>query len=191
MAKKKSNKSLWLMLALIVAIIAVILLLPSCGNRNAKKGAEAETESTTLVRAGETAPDFTVELTDGSQLSLNELRGKVVLLNFWATWCPPCRAELQRVQHDLIDRFAGEEFAFLPVSRGEDRATVAAFLADRGYGFTVGLDPEERAYGLFADNYIPRNFLIDRRGRIVRISIGYTPAEFDELTEAVEAELRK
>lgn len=191
MAKKKSNKSLWLMLALIVVIIAVILLLPSCGNRNAKKGAEAETESTTLVRAGETAPDFTVELTDGSQLSLNELRGKVVLLNFWATWCPPCRAELQRVQHDLIDRFAGEEFAFLPVSRGEDRATVAAFLADRGYGFTVGLDPEERAYGLFADNYIPRNFLIDRRGRIVRISIGYTPAEFDELTEAVEAELRK
>ncbi len=115
----------------------------------------------------------------------------MLLLNFWATWCPPCRAELQRVQHDLIDRFAGEEFAFLPVSRGEDRATVAAFLADRGYGFTVGLDPEERAYGLFADNYIPRNFLIDRRGRIVRISIGYTPAEFDELTEAVEAELRK
>lgn len=190
MATKKSNKQLFILLALIVAVAAAILLLPSCGGRTQRQAGD-DIEATTLVGEGDQAPDFTVEMIDGSRVTLSALRGKVVLVNFWATWCPPCRAELQRVQHDLIDRFAGEEFAFLPVSRGEDRATVAAFLADRDYGFTVGLDPEERAYGLFADNYIPRNFLIDRRGRIVRISIGYTPAEFDELTEAVEAELRK
>ena len=183
MGRKKNTRTLWLLLAAIAAITALIVLLPSCGRGSHGDG--------TLVAVGDPVPDFTVELLDGSRVTPATYEGKVLLLNFWATWCPPCRAELQRVQHDLIDRFAGEEFAFLPVSRGEDRATVAAFLADRGYGFTVGLDPEERAYGLFADNYIPRNFLIDRRGRIVRISIGYTPAEFDELTEAVEAELRK
>ena len=66
MAKKKSNKSLWVMLALIAVIIAVILLLPGCGSRNARKSAETKTEATTLVGAGETAPGFTVELTEAA-----------------------------------------------------------------------------------------------------------------------------
>lgn len=189
MAKKKSNKSLWLMLALIVVIIAVILLLPSCGNRNAKKGAEAETESTTLVRAGETAPDFTVELTDGSQLSLNELRGKVVLLNFWATWCPPCRQELTRVQKEIIDRFAGKEFVFLPVSRGEKRETVEAFREKTGYTFPMGLDSARTVYDRYASNYIPRNFLIDQEGKVILATVGYDEEEFDALIRTIEKTL--
>lgn len=189
MAKKKSNKSLWLMLALIVIIVAVILLLPSCGNRNAKKSAEAETESTTLVRAGETAPDFTVELTDGSQLSLNELRGKVVLLNFWATWCPPCRQELTRVQKDIIDRFAGKEFVFLPVSRGEKRETVEAFREKTGYTFPMGLDSARTVYDRYASNYIPRNFLIDQEGKVILATVGYDEEEFDALIRTIEKTL--
>ena len=111
------------MLALIAVIIAAILLLPSCGSRGGK--AAADTESTTLVKAGDKAPDFTVEMFDGTKTSLAELKGKVVLLNFWATWCPPCRQELTRVQKDIIDRFAGRNFVFLPISRGEKREDVA------------------------------------------------------------------
>ncbi|MFR6414606.1 MAG: TlpA disulfide reductase family protein [Alistipes shahii] len=68
---------------------------------------------------------------DGSKVALSELRGKVVLLSFWATWCPPCREELSHVQQQVIDRFAGEEFVFLPISRGEERAAVEAFRAKR------------------------------------------------------------
>ena len=191
MAKKKSNKSLWLMLALIAAIIAVLLLLPSCGNRNAKKGAETDTESTTLVKAGETAPDFTVELVDGSQLSLKELRGKVVLLNFWATWCPPCREELSHVQQQVIDRFAGEEFVFLPISRGEERAAVEAFRAKTGYAFPMGLDTDETIYKRYATRFIPRNFLIDRTGRVVKATVGYDDEEFAELLRAADAEIQQ
>lgn len=145
MATKKSNKSLWVMLALIAAIIAVILLLPSCGNRNAKKGAETDAESTTLVKAGDTAPDFTVEMVDGSSVTLGDLKGKVVLLNFWATWCPPCRQELTRVQTDIIDRFAS--------------------------------------------NYIPRNFVIDRKGKVVLATVGYDEHEFEELIRTIEKTL--
>lgn len=189
MAKKKSNKSLWLMLALIAAIIAVLLLLPSCGNRNAKKSAETDTESTTLVKAGETAPDFTVELVDGSQLSLKELRGKVVLLNFWATWCPPCRQELTRVQKDIIDRFTGKEFVFLPVSRGEKRETVEAFREKTGYTFPMGLDSARTVYDRYASNYIPRNFLIDKEGKVVLATVGYDDEEFDALIRTIEKTL--
>ena len=186
--KKKSNGQLWVMLALIVIIIAVIVLLPSCGNRSAKGGA-SQSDSTTLVKVGDPAPDFSVALFDGSHLTLSELRGKVVLLNFLATWCPPCRQELTRVQKDLIDRFAGRDFLFLPVSRGEKRSDVAAFREKTGYTFPMGLDSTRTIYDRYATNFIPRNYLIDRDGRIITATIGYSPEEFDELIAAIERAL--
>ena len=186
--KKKSNGQLWVMLALIVIIIAVIVLLPSCGNRSAKGGA-SQSDSTTLVKVGDPAPDFSVALFDGSHLTLSELRGKVVLLNFWATWCPPCRQELTRVQKDLIDRFAGRDFLFLPVSRGEKRSDVAAFREKTGYTFPMGLDSTRTIYDRYATNFIPRNYLIDRDGRIITATIGYSPEEYDELIAAIERAL--
>lgn len=186
--KKKSNGQLWVMLALIVIIIAVIFLLPSCGNRSAKGGA-SQSDSTTLVKVGDPAPDFTVALFDGSQLKLSELRGKVVLLNFWATWCPPCRQELTRVQKDLIDRFAGRDFLFLPVSRGEKRSDVAAFREKTEYDFPMGLDSTRTIYDRYATNFIPRNFLIDRDGTVVAATIGYSPEEFDKLLATIERTL--
>lgn len=186
--KKKSNGQLWVMLALIVIIIAVIVLLPSCGNRSAKGGA-SQSDSTTLVKVGDPAPDFSVALFDGSHLTLSELRGKVVLLNFWATWCPPCRQELTRVQKDLIDRFAGRDFLFLPVSRGEKRSDVAAFREKTGYTFPMGLDSTRTIYDRYATNFIPRNYLIDRDGRIITATIGYSPEEFDELIAVIERAL--
>ena len=186
--KKKSNGQLWVMLALIVIIIAVIVLLPSCGNRSAKGGA-SQSDSTTLVKVGDPAPDFSVALFDGSHLTLSELRGKVVLLNFWATWCPPCRQELTRVQKDLIDRFAGHDFLFLPVSPGEKHSDVAAFREKTGYTFPMGLDSTRTIYDRYATNFIPRNYLIDRDGRIITATIGYSPEEFDELIAAIERAL--
>ena len=186
MATKKSNKSLWVMLALIVVIIVAILLLPS---GEADKESETQTESTTLVKAGDMAPDFTVEMVDGSSVTLGDLKGNVVLLNFWATWCPPCRQELARVQSDVIDRFAGRDFVFLPISRGETHQTVAAFREKTGYSFPMGLDPSQTVYDRYASNYIPRNFVIDRNGKVVLASVGYDPEEFDEMIKTIEKTL--
>lgn len=177
------------MLALIVAIIVIVLLLPSCGNRSSKKSAESNTESTTLVKVGEMAPGFTVEMFDGSKLTLNELRGKVVLLNFWATWCPPCREELKHVQKEIIDRFAGKEFVFLPISRGEEHSTVAAFRQKMGYTFPMGLDSAQTIYDRYASTYIPRNFVIDRNGKVVMATVGYDEEEFKELIQTIEKTL--
>lgn len=173
------------MVALIVIILAVILLLPSCGNGGNRK----DIDSTTLVKAGEEAPDFTVEMFDGEKIALSSLRGKVVLLNFWATWCPPCREELSHVQQQIIDRFAGRDFVFLPISRGEQRETVAAFREKMGYAFPMGLDPGQTIYDRYASNLIPRNFVIDRKGRVVMASVGYDPEEFEQLIRTIEKTL--
>ncbi len=120
------------------------------------------------------------------RFALTPLRGKVVWINFWATWCPPCRAELKQVQQRIIDRFKGEEFVFLPISRGETQETVAAFREAQGYTFPMGLDPNKEIYSLFASMTIPRNFIIDQEGKIVVCEVGYTPGKLTDMIGQVE-----
>lgn len=199
--KKANNRLLVILIALIVVVCAAIWYADRIERRGAAEPAAAQADeekeendeiaAATLVREGDTAPDFTVEMLDGTTVTLSDLRGEVVLLNFWATWCPPCREELSRVQECLLDRFAGQPFRFLPVSRGEERAKVEEFRRQKGYAFAMGLDPDQTIYRLYASNYIPRNFLIDRDGRIVKISVGYEEEEFAELTEAVRRTLEQ
>lgn len=185
MATKKNNKSIWIMLALILLIVAALFLMPSC----AGKGSSKTPDQTTLVAVGDEAPEFTVEMLDGSKITLSELRGKVVLVNFWATWCPPCRQEMSLVQNKIIDRFAGRDLIFLPISRGEAREAVVAFCQKYGYTFPVGLDLAQTIYDRYATNYIPRNFLIGRDGKIVLTSVGYDTREFEELIQTIEKTL--
>ena len=202
--ERKQKKGSWTMVLMLLAICAVLILficLPAeiwSGGKAADEAAveapataedeeQDELAATILVKEGMEAPDFTVTLFDGSQVTLSSLRGRVVLLNFWATWCPPCREELTRVQAELIDRFADRPFTFLPVSRGEERETVAAFREKTGYTFAMGLDPEQTIYNLYASNYIPRNFLIDKEGRVVLATVGYEPEEFDALVGRIDA----
>ena len=89
------------------------------------------------------------------------------------------------MQKDVIDRFAGQDFVFLPISRGEEYQTVAAFRKRMGYDFPMGLDPDQRIFRRYATNYIPRNFLIDREGKVVLASIGYDKKEFAHLLETI------
>lgn len=195
--KKQRTTRLWLLVALLIVVCAVIFLLPTTpaaeaeATDAAEQVVEDETQTTTLVKEGMQAPDFTVEMFDGSTLTLSALKGKVVLVNFWATWCPPCRQELTRVEEDIIKRFEGQEFVFIPISRGEERETVAAFREQTGYTFPMGLDPERKVYDLFASNFIPRNFLIDADGKVVIASVGYEEEEFDALVKRIEELLNK
>ncbi|MBQ5844015.1 MAG: redoxin domain-containing protein [Alistipes sp.] len=185
--KRKSNLTLILMLIAVLAIIAVLLFWnPVTATATPMPQSEEQIDASTIAKDGTVAPDFTVEMFDGSKIKLSELRGKVVLVNFWATWCPPCREELTRVQKEIIDRFAGEEFVFLPISRGEELHTVAAFRKRMGYTFPMGLDPDQRIFRRYATNYIPRNFLINREGKVVLASIGYDKGEFAHLIKAIE-----
>lgn len=195
--KKQSTLRLWLLVALLVVVCALIFMLPTGEeppveqNDATAETVADETETTTLVKEGMQAPDFTVTMFDGTTQTLSALKGKVVLVNFWATWCPPCREELKRVQADIVDRFAGQEFVFIPISRAEERETVAAFREQMGYTFPMGLDPERKIYDQFASNFIPRNFLIDQEGKVVIASVGYEPEEFDALIAKIEELLKQ
>ena len=142
------------------------------------------------VAEGEEASDFEVTLSDGTAFKLSEQRGKVVLVNLWATWCPPCRAELKQVQKQIIDRFAGRDFVFLPISRGETREAVEKFREMQRYTFPMGLDPERKIYSLFATATIPRNFVIAKDGTILACETGYSPEQLTELIEKIENALK-
>lgn len=172
-----------------IALAALILLAiaPSAAQAQSQ---DDEVAKTTIVKKGDKAPDFTVEMVDGSKIQLSKLKGKVVLVNFWATWCPPCREELKHVQKQIIDHFKGKDFVFLPISRGEKKEVVEAFRKKMNYTFPMGLDPKQSIYKLYAQNYIPRNFVVGKDGKVIYLSVGYTPEEFAEMIATIDATLK-
>ena len=198
MTRRHQKKSSWLLLAMLVLTIAIgsfVLFYPTTTEEakpEPKQMAERPSpEEATIAKEGTVAPDFVLEMFDGEKVHLADLKGKVVLLNFWATWCPPCRAELACVEKEIIERFKGDPFVFLPVSRGEEKATVAEFREKMGYTFPMGLDCDKSIYSLYAQTYIPRNFLIDKEGKIVKASVGYDEAEFAELVKLIDETIKK
>ena len=175
MTRRHQKKSIWGLLAMLVAAIAIIAFMVFYPTPTKAQSQNRPTpEEATIIKDGMVAPDFEVEM-----------------LNFWATWCPPCRAELARVEKDIIEKFKGKPFVFLPVSRGEEKATVAAFREKMGYTFPMGLDTSNTIYKLYAQTYIPRNFLIGKDGKVVKASVGYDEAEFAELVKLIEKEIKK
>ncbi|MBO5820147.1 MAG: TlpA family protein disulfide reductase [Alistipes sp.] len=191
--KRGSTLTLLVMLAALIALVVAIILWPvdATASRVEYPSQQDDIESTTLVKAGEMAPDFIVEMLDGSKVTLVENRGKVVLVSFWATWCPPCRLELSHMQKDVIDRFAGEDLVVLPISRGEERKTVESYISKMGYTFPVGLDTTQAIYSKYASNYVPRSVVIDREGMVVYVGVGYDEQIAKEIEQAIFEALQK
>jgi peroxiredoxin len=117
------------------------------------------------------APDFTLEALDGESRSLSSYRGKLVFLNFWATWCPPCRAEMPSMQ-TLYDTLGTDDFEIVAVNLQEGAGPVESFVDEHGYTYPVLLDSSGRTGGMYGVRSIPSTFLIDRDGTLLGMFVG-------------------
>lgn len=145
-----------------------------------------------IVQTGDMAPDFTVSLTDGSSLKLSDLRGKVVMLQFTASWCGVCRKEMPHIETEIWQRHKGNaEFFLVGIDRDEPLATVKKFAQQTGITYPMALDPGANVFALYAEREagITRNILIDRTGHIVKTTRLYNETEFASLVEAIDKEL--
>ena len=161
---------------------------------SAVRAQEAQVDSTGyIVRVGDMAPDFTVTLTDGTRLTLSSLRGKVVMLQFTASWCGVCRKEMPFIERDIWQRHKSDSaFYLLGIDRDEPLEKVLAFAKSTKVTYPLALDPGADVFAKYAlrEAGITRNVLIDRDGRIVMLTRLYNPEEFSALVSMIDELLK-
>ena len=155
-----------------VVVIAAMLFIGS--NMARKRQAEAQRTGSLVAGqiVGKAAPDFTLKTLDGKTLHLADLKGKAVVLNFWATWCPPCKMELPWLV-DLQKQYAAQGLQIVGISEDEGgKDKVAQFVKEMGVNYTIAVDDDSVAekYGDVED--LPTTFYIDRNGKIVEFAMG-------------------
>lgn len=132
---------------------------------------QGETESGDRVRVGQEAPDFTLADLDGNEIALSDHRGDVVLINFWATWCPPCRVEMPDMEA-VYRQHSNEGFEILGVDQREPADLVEDYVTERGFSWLFLLDEDFDVSREYSATSIPRSILVDRDGTVAYIWTG-------------------
>ena len=206
-----------LALALVVPGVALVLVLRSAPEARVGVAASADPAAAAPVRAVALKPragrvlgfdeavreldlirpsrqklaeDFGAPLLDGRPLKLSSQRGKIVLINFWATWCPPCRAEMPAMER-LWRHHQDQGFVMLAVSVDSVTAKVKPFVAEHALTFPVLLDPAMDVANAYGVRALPSTFLVDRRGYLTALALGPRRWDNDAAHSLVEAMLRR
>jgi peroxiredoxin len=155
----------------LIALVLSVALFSGCSRENAEDANKKKALSAEAVEGG-AAPDFTLKDLAGHDLKLSDLKGKVVLLNFWATWCPPCREEVPSLV-SLNKQMSGKSFQMVTVSIDEGgKQAVEEFFKASGVTLPVLLDTERNVSSLYGTTGVPETFVIDRNGVIVKKVVG-------------------
>jgi thiol-disulfide isomerase/thioredoxin len=159
-------------------IVAGLLLLPA--SYTFAGTSRPDVQPSSGVKVGSVAPDVSLKTLDGKTVSLSQYRGRVVMLNFWATWCPPCRAEMPSMER-LNKAMNGLDFVMLAVNVEEDGAqVVTTFLQSNPHSFPVLLDSNAMAQNAYEVFRFPETFIINKDGVILNHILG--AREWDETT---------
>ena len=178
----------------------VALIFTACGGTTAPSETTQEGDTITtdtivyehdyLVKVGDMAPDFSLPMTDGTTFTLSEQRGKVVMLQFTASWCGVCRREMPHIESEIWQRHKDNaNFVLVGVDREETKDVVDAYTQKVGTTYPMALDTAANAFASYAlrQSGITRNVLIDRDGKIVKLTRLYNEAEFSGLVQAIDS----
>lgn len=178
----------------IILLSIALTLLNSCNlkEKKAQKEYEADILKTTLIEVGQQVPEFKYITLNHDTVNINDLKGKVVFMNFFATSCPICMKELPFVENEIWAKYKeNENFVLLVFGREHEADEMISFKEKFGYTFNVVPDPGRKIYSLFAERYIPRNIVLNRQGEIIYQATGFTEEEFEKLMQVIETELNK
>lgn len=142
-----------------------------------------------IVKVGDQAPsDFSLRLNDGTSTSLKQLRGKVIILQFTASWCSVCREEMPHLEKDIWQAYKDKGLVLIGVDRDEPLKTVRKFHRDMKITYPLALDPGADIFGRFSDKKsgVTRNVVIDETGKIVYLTRLYDPQEFEAMRKKVD-----
>jgi peroxiredoxin len=148
--------------------------------------------ASTRISIGDKAPNFTCTTLNGETISLSELQGKVVLVNFFATWCGPCVKEMPYLQSEVFETFRADDFFMIAIAREQQVKDVTEFKNTKGKGLTfpMAVDTDSSIYNLFATQFIPRIFVIDKEGIVKWESGGLSKPQFEDLVNLIRKELQ-
>ena len=187
------------------SILAVALVMLAACNNAGKKSEPVVTEQAAvqdtvvyeheyLVKVGDVAPDFTLASTDGTEFTLSAHRGKVVMLQFTASWCGICRGEMPHIESRIWQPHKDDaDFVLVGIDREEPREVVEEYTAQLGTTYPMLLDEKGDAFASYAlrKSGITRNVLIDRDGRIVKLTRRFVEPEFNDLVATIDSLLAK
>lgn len=146
-----------------------------------------------IVKVGDEAPDFEMTLTNGQKVRLSDLRGKVVMLQFTASWCGVCRKEMPFIERDIWQKYQDNtSFALYGIDRDEPLEKVQKFIKQTGVTYPLGLDPGADIFALYAERNagITRNVLIGKDGKILLMTRLYNEEEFASLCKKIDELLK-